>query len=76
MIKKELRELEWFDKEHHKLEQNTILEFNIDKSIIAKQLDTSSIIPERNFMNTESTATSRPTTIYPESTMRTVDYGQ
>lgn len=35
--KKELKELEVFEKEHHKLDQNTMFEFDIDKNVVAKQ---------------------------------------
>lgn len=37
MTEKELQELEVFEKEHHKLDRNTILEFDIDKNVVAKQ---------------------------------------
>lgn len=77
MTKEELREWEEVEKKYHKIDQDITLEFDDDKNVLAKQTEIGHIedFENKNLMNTESTATSRPTT-YPESTMRTMDYRQ
>lgn len=52
--------------------------FDKDRNIIAKEKTKEISTPklEKNLMNSESTAMSRPPTTYIESTMRTMDYGQ
>lgn len=56
MTEKELQELEVFEKEHHKLDRNTILEFDIDKNVIAKQKKVTELsiqnLVNTNLMNT------------------------
>lgn len=69
--------MEQFDKKYGKLPKDITLVFDEDRNIFAQKTDLENIL-EKNFMNAKSTATSRSPfeVIYPESTMRTIDYGQ
>lgn len=55
-----------------------ILYFDEEHNVVSQKEESEVIISETNSMNVESTATSRPPyeVHYPESSMRTMDYGQ
>lgn len=76
----DLQELEQFDKKNEKLLKNWTLYFDKDRNIIAQKQETltENTTSEKDFINVESTATSKPQfeVAYPESTMRTMDYDQ